>query len=80
MIKNLGKETQQSEGAGSNATTTPSTGPEAERAYEQLRSSVRLINCVNTIPDISTHRRWQEFLTKMMQKPSIVTMLNSGDI
>lgn len=75
-MKNLAKETQQGEGGGA----TAPAGPEAERAYEQLRSSVRLINCVNTIPDISTNRRWQEFLTKIMQKPSIVTMMNSGDV
>jgi hypothetical protein len=77
MMKNLAKEAPPADAA--TGTAAPA-GPEAERAYEQLRSSVRLINSVNTLPDITTNRRWQEFLTKIMQKPSIVTMMNSGDV
>jgi hypothetical protein len=78
MMKNLSKGAPQTDAA--SGTTTAPAGPEAERAYEQLRSSVRLINSVNTLPDITTNRRWQDFITKIMQKPSIVTMMNSGDV
>lgn len=77
MMKNVAKETPPVDAA--TGTAAPA-GPEAERAYEQLRSSVRLINSVNTLPEITANRRWQEFLTKISQKPSIVTMMKSGDI
>jgi hypothetical protein len=88
MMKNLAKEaptpaaettTGTAAAAAAPAPSAPA-GPEAERAYEQLRSSVRLINCVNTLPEIGMNRRWQEFISKMMQRPSIVTMMNSGDV
>jgi hypothetical protein len=83
MMKNLAKEASvPADATGAAAAAAPSApaGPEAERAYEQLRSSVRLINCVNTLPEIGMNRRWQEFIAKIMQKPSIVTMMNSGDV
>jgi hypothetical protein len=81
MMKNLAKEASvPADATGAAAAPSAPAGPEAERAYEQLRSSVRLINCVNTLPEIGMNRRWQEFIAKIMQKPSIVTMMNSGDV
>lgn len=89
MIKNAAKEstpveaTQSSNVQGGNNTTTSiptQSGPEAERAYEQLRSCVRLIKSINTIPDITTNRRWQDFLSKIVQKKSIAAMMDSVEM
>lgn len=89
MIKNVAKESSTAateappanvQGGTNAAPASTQSGPEAERAYEQLRSCVRLIKSINTIPDITTNRRWQDFLSKILQKKSIAAMMDSSEI